>query len=104
MNRQSIPFGIVDRTRGYSVDFARITGPATIHLNPTDAACVRRVTVREKNSHGPGWIEVFDCKRDEHEIPANIDVDFKGTPLMLELEWEGFLPSGRGRIEWQTRV
>ena len=102
MITQSVPFGIVDRKRGYSVDFARITGPATIHLNPEDAARVKRVTVREKNSHGPGWIEVFDSKQAEHPIPANIDVEFMGTPLMLELEWDGFLPSGRGRIEWES--
>lgn len=104
MTTESVPFGVVDRDRGYSVDFARITGPAVVHLNPEDARRVTRVTVREKSNRGPGWFEVFDCKRSEHEIPANIPVAFKGTPLMLELEWDGELPSGRGRIEWTSDV
>jgi len=104
MTTESVPFGVVDRDSGYSVDFAHVTGPATIHLNPTDAAFVRRVTVREKSRRGPGWIEVYDRKQSEHAIPANIDVEFKGSPLMLEIEWAGTLPNGRGRIEWRPSL
>jgi len=88
-------YGIVDKTRGYSADFASVTGPATITISPADLPIIARVIVSAKNPYRLGWITLYDGQ------PApSIQVNYEGTPLLLELLWSGDLVDGKGLISW----
>ncbi len=93
---QSQSYGIVDRTLGYSADYANfVTGPATISIPPEDIPYITRVVIQAKDRK-PGWITLYDG-------PAftTIKVKYAGVPLQLELFWRGVLPNGHGCIAWE---
>ena len=91
----SVPYGIVDKARGYSADFALVTGPATITISPADLPIIARVVISAKDPYRRGWITLYDGQ------PApSIQVNYEGTPLLLELLWSGELVDGKGLISW----
>lgn len=92
------PYGIVDKARGYSGDFAFVTGPATITIAPADLGAIHRVIVSAKDPYRPGWITLYDGKAE-----PTLQVNYAGTPLLLELLWSGSLPDGHGTIAWNSK-
>ena len=94
----SVPYGIVDRARGYSADFAAVTGPATITIPAADLGIINRVVVTAKDPYRFGWITLYDGR-----AQSTIQVNYAGTPLMLELAWTGSLADGHGTIAWESK-
>ncbi|MCX6090980.1 MAG: hypothetical protein NTX88_11550 [Candidatus Atribacteria bacterium] len=91
-------YGIVDRARGYSADYAFLTGAATITIPLEDIPYITRVVIQAKDPWKPGWIILYDGR-----ASTTIDVSYAGVPLQLELFWRGTLPNGHGRITWADK-
>jgi hypothetical protein len=94
----TVPYGIVDKARGYSADFAPVTGPATITIPQADLGTITRVVISAKDPYRFGWITLYDGK-----AQSTHPVNYAGTPLLLELSWSGSLADGHGTIAWESK-